>query len=65
MSSYCRDSLSFLMLTPHRNKLYSEKTIGKKKNKAPKVMLQRSKINTTNVPREMEISLRGECSYST
>lgn len=35
------------------------------KKKAPKVMLQRSKINTTNVPREMEISLRGECSYST
>lgn len=63
MSSYCRDSLSFLMLTPHGNKLYSGKTIGKKK--APKVMLQRSKINTTNVPREMEISLRGECSYST
>lgn len=28
-------------------------------------MLQRSKINITNVPREMEISLRGECSNST
>lgn len=28
-------------------------------------MLQRSKINITNMPREMEISLRGECSYST